>query len=125
MKNIKPVDEITISDLDIDRIYDIAKGELSRISLKQMNPFDEPRASAPLADWYLDLYFNDSDVIVGGILDTIEEKLNDDDDIENVLGKAVAHAARFHAVADIDLMSDDFVDRAITFDGDEILDNIK
>lgn len=123
MRNIKPIVDLTIDDLNIDNIYDIAKGELAHIANEKMNPFDTPRASAPLADWYLDLYFDDAPMFVGNILDTIAEKLSDDDDIEKALGKATARAARLHAVADIDLVADDFVDRAMILDPDELIEN--
>lgn len=67
-----------------------------------------------LADWYLDMYFNEAGTFVDGILDGISHKLHEDDDIERVLGLAVAHAVRSHAVADIDLVMDDFASRALT-----------
>ena len=121
MRNIKQTIDITIDDLDINNVYDIAKGELAHIADEKMNPFDTPRASAPLADWYLDLYFDDAAMFVGSILDTISEKLDDDDDIEKVLGEATARAARLHAVADIDLMGDDFAERAMILAPDELL----
>lgn len=36
-----PLDEITIDDLDIDRVYGIAKKELSDTADEKWNPFDK------------------------------------------------------------------------------------
>lgn len=116
-----PLDEITIDNLDIDRVYGIAKKELSDTANEKWNPFDNSRVTSMLADWYLDMYFNEAGTFVDGILDGISCKLHEDDDIERVLGLAVAHAVRSHAVADIDLVMDDFASRALTFDVDDIL----
>lgn len=116
-----PLDEITIDDLDIDRVYGIAKKELSDTADEKWNPFDNSRVTSMLADWYLDMYFNEAGTFVDGILDGISCKLHKDDDIERILGLAVAHAVRSHAVADIDLVMDDFASRALTFDVDDIL----
>lgn len=44
-----------------------------------------------LADWYLDMYFNEAGTFVDGILDSISCKLHVGDDIERILGLAVAH----------------------------------
>ena len=88
---------------------------------EKWNPFGNPRITSTLADWYLDMYFNEAGTFVDGILDGISCKLHEDDDIERTLGLAVAHAVRSHAVADIDLVMDDFASRAHTFDVDDIL----
>ena len=66
-----PLDEITIDDLDIDRVYGIAKKELSDTADEKWNPFDNSRVTSMLADWYLDMYFNEAGTFVDGILDGI------------------------------------------------------